>query len=146
MAIAMANAGLRVRTLKDLKVEHREAKSDRKTLAFLHETGFNATEILRDLRLFRFPDLVWVCWVACVVAAVLSAALGATSWWVAFGAVLLVTVAVDVGAMIQRFYFRAAPWRWAAATAANLPLITTYLASRTFYAPRLLMKRRPTLH
>lgn len=145
LAFAMVEAGLTVRTLKSLLVEHNEAKSYRRTVAFLHETGFNATEILRDLHRFRFPDLVWVCWVTSLVGLAAAAGTGAIAWWVAVAALAGITVAIDVGAMMQRFYFQASPIRWLAATVANLPLITTYLATRTLYAPRLLMRRRPTL-
>ena len=68
MALAMRDAGFTVKTIEDLHVEHHEAKSYRRAIAFMHETGFNATEILRDLRRFRFPDLVWVSWVTVSMA------------------------------------------------------------------------------
>jgi GT2 family glycosyltransferase len=145
LAVAMVQAGLRVRTLESLRVEHHEAKSYRRTLAYLHETGFNATEILRDLHRFRFPDLVWVCWVASLVGLGVAAGTGAIPWWVAAAVFVGITMAIDVGAMMQRFYFQKSPIRWLAATLANLPLITMYLAARTFYAPRLLMRRRSAL-
>jgi glycosyltransferase involved in cell wall biosynthesis len=146
MAIAMDRAGLHVETIRDLKVEHREAKSYRKAVAFLWETGFNATEILRDLRRFRFPDLVWVCWLVAVVALVVLAVTGTVSWWVALVGAVALTVLVDVGAMVQRFYFWRAPGRWLLAAAANLPPIATYLVSRTAHAPRLVLRRRSVLH
>jgi glycosyltransferase involved in cell wall biosynthesis len=146
MAIAMDRAGLRVETIRDLQVEHREAKTYGKAVAFLWETGFNATEILRDLRRFRFPDLVWVCWLVTVVALIVLAAAGVLTWWLAFAAAAGMTVLVDIGAMAQRFYFWRAPGRWLLAAAANLPPITTYLVSRTAHAPRLLLRRRSVLH
>jgi cellulose synthase/poly-beta-1,6-N-acetylglucosamine synthase-like glycosyltransferase len=146
MAKALVAAGLKVRTVQDLHVEHHEGKSYRKALAYMHETGMNATEILRDLRVFRFPDLVWVCWVVAVVGAVVLAVIGIVGWWLAASTVVLLTVAIDLGAMHQRFYFRSHPWRWIAAACANLPMITTYLASRTFYAPRLLQRPHVATH
>jgi hypothetical protein len=84
--------------------------------------------------------------VLAMIGCVVAAATGSVSWWIALVAIAAVTVAIDVGAMLQRFYVRPAPLRWLAATAANLPLITTYLASRTFYSPRLLLKRRSARH
>lgn len=146
MARAMQDAGFTVTTVRDLRVEHHEAKSYRRTLAFMHETGFNATEILRDLRIVRFPDVVWAGWVATVAAAIALGAAGVVTWWASVGLVVAACVAIDVGAMAQRFYFRPNPLRWVAATVANLPLITTYLACRTFYAPRLLLARRTAEH
>ena len=146
MAVAMADAGLTVTTLRDLKVEHHEAKSYRKAIAFSFETGFNANEILRDLRLYRFPDLVWTGWVVCLLAGVTLVASQVVTWWLALAGILTVTIAIDIAAMEQRFYFRATPLRWVAATIGNLPLITTYLGARTICAPRLLLARRAVTH
>lgn len=146
MARAMLDAGMSVETLKDLKVEHHEAKTYRRAWVHFYGTGYHATEILRDLRIFRFPDLVWSCWCLTLLGAIGLGASGVVPWWLAAALVLTASVAVDVGAMIQRFYFWASPWRWIAATCANLPLITTYLVSRTLAAPRLLMRRQTTVH
>lgn len=146
MARAMVDAGMSVRTLKDLKVEHREAKTYRRTWAHIYGTGYHATEILRDLRIFRFPDLVWSCWLATLLASVGLAAGGVMPWWIAGAIVGAATVAVDVGVMTQRFYFGGAPLRWIAATCANLPLVATYLVSRSLAAPRLLLPRQTTVH
>jgi len=146
MAIALESAGFKVVTIRDLRVEHHEGKSYRRAIAFAHETGFNATEILRDLRIFRFPDLVWSCWALLLVVVVVTTALGLIAWWVAIGMVLLATIAVDVGAMIQRFYFLSHPLRWTGAAVANLVLITTYLVARTMYSPRLLFRPRHATH
>lgn len=146
MARAMIDAGMSIETLKDLKVEHHEAKTYRRAVAHIYGTGYHATEILRDLRIFRFPDLVWSCWALALLGAIGVGAAGVVPWWLAGAGVLAATVAVDVGAMIQRFYFLASPLRWIAATCANLPLITTYLVSRTLAAPRLLMRRQVTVH
>jgi glycosyltransferase involved in cell wall biosynthesis len=143
MAVAMTDAGFVVRTVPDLKVEHHEAKSYRKAFAYMVETGYNADEILRDLRLFRFPDLVWVGWAASTLSTILLAVFGVLRWWQAVLCVLGVTIAIDAGMMVQRFFFTKAPMRWLAATAGNLPLIGAYLVARTACAPRLLLRRRP---
>jgi len=146
MARAMLDAGMAVETLKDLRVEHHEAKTYRRAWAHTYGTGYHATEILRDLRLFRFPDLVWSFWFLTLLGAIALGAAGVVPWWLAGAAVLAASVAVDVGAMIQRFYFWASPLRWIAATCANFPLITTYLVSRTLASPRLLLRRQTTVH
>jgi glycosyltransferase involved in cell wall biosynthesis len=146
MAKAMVAAGLRVKTVSDLQVEHHEGKSYRGALAYMHETGMNATEVLRDLRVFRFPDLVWVCWVLAAAGAIVLGATGVAPWWLAVTSVVLLTVAIDLGAMHQRFYFRTHPWRWLLAAAANLPMIVTYLSSRTYYSPRLLQRPHVATH
>lgn len=146
MARAMVDAGLSVGTLKDLKVEHHEAKTYRRAWAHTYGTGYHATEILRDLRIFRFPDLVWACWAATLLGSIALAGAGVVAWWLAGVLVLTATVAVDVGAMAQRFFFWAAPLRWIAATCANLPLIASYLVSRTIASPRLLLRRQATVH
>ena len=146
MARAMLDAGMAVETLKDLQVEHHEAKTYRRAWAHIYGTGYHATEILRDLRVFRFPDLVWSCWFFTLLGSIGFGASGVLAWWLAGALVLAATIAVDVGAMLQRFYFWAAPLRWIAATCANFPLMTTYLVSRTLAAPRLLMRRQTTVH
>lgn len=146
MAVALEKAGFRVRTVRDLRVEHHEGKSYRGAIAYSRETGFNATEILRDLRIFRFPDLVWACWMLVLVASIVTAAVGILPWWGALAAIAFVTVAVDIGAMIQRFYFLSHPVRWIGAAAANLVLIATYLGARTIYSPRLLLRQRHAAH
>lgn len=146
MARAMLDAGMAVETLKDLKVEHHEAKTYRRAWAHTYGTGYHATEILRDLRIFRFPDLVWSCWLVTLLGSIGLGAAGVLPWWLAGAVALAATVAVDVGAMVQRFYFRASPLRWIAATFAYFPLMTTYLVSRTLAAPRLLMRRQTTVH
>ena len=146
MARAMRDAGMAVETLKDLHVEHHEAKSYRRAWVHTYGTGYHATEILRDLRIFRFPDLVWSCWLITLLGSIGLGVAGVVPWWLAGAVVLAATIAIDVGAMIQRFYFWAAPLRWIAATCANLPLITSYLVSRTLAAPRLLLRRQTTVH
>jgi glycosyltransferase involved in cell wall biosynthesis len=146
MATAMLSAGLTVTTVRDLKVEHHEAKSYRQAMAFMHETGFNADEILRDLRRVRPPDLVWLSWTAVLTILVALIASGSVPWWLGCLVVLGVTIAIDLGAVAQRFYFLPHPVRWLVAAVANLPLIATYLGSRTFYLPRLLLRRRSVLH
>jgi glycosyltransferase involved in cell wall biosynthesis len=146
MARAMVDAGMAVETLKDLKVEHHETKTYRRAWAHVYGTGYHATEILRDLRVFRVPDLVWSCWCLALLAAIGLGAGGVAPWWLVGVGVLAVTVAVDIGAMVQRFYFWASPMRWIAATCANLPLMATYLVSRTLASPRLLLRRQTTVH
>jgi glycosyltransferase involved in cell wall biosynthesis len=146
MARAMVDAGMSVQTLKDLRVEHHEAKTYRRAWAHIYGTGYYATEILRDLRIFRFPDLVWLCWLLTLLGSIGLGAAGVLAWWLTGAVVLLATVAVDVGAMAQRFFFWASPLRWIAATCANFPLMTTYLVARTLAAPRLLMRRQTTVH
>jgi glycosyltransferase involved in cell wall biosynthesis len=146
MARAMLGAGMTVETIRDLRVEHHEAKTYRRAWAHTWGTGYHATEILRDLRVVRVPDLAWACWSLTLLAAIGAGAGGVVPWRVAGAAVLAATIAIDVGAMAQRFYFWAAPLRWIAATLANLPLMTTYLVSRTVAAPRLLLRRQTTEH
>jgi glycosyltransferase involved in cell wall biosynthesis len=145
MSRAMVEAGLEVMTVRDLKVEHREAKSYWRTMVFMREMGFYSTEILRDLRLFRLPDLAWICWVVTVLGSISLALTGSIRVGVAVAVVVAVTLAIDVGSMVQRFRFWVAPFRWVAASIANFPLILTYLAFRTWNAPRLLLRRRPIL-
>jgi len=146
MAVALEKAGFRVVTIHDLRVEHHEGKSFRGAIAYSRETGFNATEILRDLRIFRFPDLVWTCWAAALLALVILSATGTIEWWQSLFIVFALTLAIDLGAMVQRFYFWRHPVRWIGAASANLVLIATYLGSRTFYSPRLLLRPRHATH
>ena len=145
MARAMVEAGLDVRTLPDLKVEHHEAKNYVRTLSFMREMGFYSTEILRDLRLFRLPDLVWVVWVVVVATSLSLAISGSIPLVIGMTIIACLTIAIDVGAMRQRFVFSKSPLRWLVAALANIPLIVTYLIFRTLHSPRLLLRRRPIL-
>lgn len=146
LARALVAAGFRVRTVPDLQAEHHEAKSYRKTLAFMYETGFNSTEILRDLRLVRVPDVVWALWTVSCLGAVATSAAGLSPWWVAPVWVLGFTAAIDAVWLAQRFFVTRTPGRWLAAWLGNFPMIATYLASRTLHAPRLLLPRKIAEH
>lgn len=141
MARALLDAGFTVTTLKDLRVEHHEAKTYRRTLAHVWGTGYHSTEILRDLRRFRRPDLVWTCWLVASVASIALAAAGAIPWWAPGAVIVGLTLAVDAGAMLQRFYLTPNPLRWLGAAIANLPMMTAYLVARSVFSPRLLLRR-----
>lgn len=146
LARALVDAGFKVRTVPDLKAEHHEAKSYRKTLAFMYEMGFNSTELLRDLRLVRLPDVVWAGWVVTSLGAIATSAAGISPWWVAPTWVLGLTLAIDVVWLAQRFFFWRTPVRWLAALLGNLPMIGTYLVGRTRYAPQLMSPRKVAQH
>lgn len=146
MAKAMVEAGMLVTTIKDLKVEHHESKSYWRAWPYMWGKGYHANEILRDLRVFRFPDLVWLSWCLALVASIAVVVVDLVPGWVAVAFVAGLTVAIDVGAMLQRFYFTPTPLRWLAASAANLPLITLYLLARSLSSPRLLLRGQVTAH
>ena len=140
MAGALLAAGFTVTTLRDLRVEHHEAKTYRRTLAHVYGTGYHSNEVLRDLGRFRLPDLVWVCWLASTLAAAGGAAAGAVPWWTPVAVVAILTLAIDAGAMLQRFYLTPNPLRWLGACVGNLPMMTAYLVARSIYSPRLLLR------
>lgn len=146
MARAMVEAGMTVTTIRDLQVEHHESKSYWNAWRYMWGKGYHANEILRDLRVFRFPDLVWVAWFVALLGSIALAVVGVVPGWEAVALIGVVTVAIDLGAMVQRFYFAPAPLRWLAAAAANLPLIVLYLAARSVSSPRLLLQRQWTDH
>jgi glycosyltransferase involved in cell wall biosynthesis len=146
LARALEAAGFRVKTVPDLKAEHHEAKSYRKTLAFMWEMGFNSTELVRDLRLVRLPDVAWLGWLASSLAAIGLAAAGVVPWWVVPAWLAILTASIDAVWMAQRFFVSRSPLRWCAAWAGNFPMIATYLVARSFYAPRLLRSRETAEH
>lgn len=141
MARALVEAGLTAVTLRDLQVSHREAKTYRQALAFMREMGFYSTEILRDLRFVRLPDIAWMFWVLTVLLSISLAIAGVASVPISLGIVAGATIGINLAAMIQRFKFWSAPVRWIGAACANLPLMTTYLVFRTLHIPRLLVPR-----
>jgi glycosyltransferase involved in cell wall biosynthesis len=130
LAKTMVRSGLRLTTLRDLVVEHRETKTYGEALAWMWHSGSDATAILFEYRVLRLPDLAWFVWTAGVVTTVILAATDVVNAWVPIATVLVLTVLVSVLFVRSRFLARPRTWRYLMAQVLTPPLIVTYLIGR----------------
>jgi glycosyltransferase involved in cell wall biosynthesis len=131
LAKKMVAAGKRVRTLESVVVIHHEAKSYRKAVSWMWQSGRDSTQLLREFRIVRMPDLAWLTWLVLSVAAIVAALVGALSPLVAVAVVFGAAVGVNVLYIYSRFSV-AKPLRWLATAVANIPLMVNYLLGRTW--------------
>lgn len=126
LAARLLADGHSLQTVDGLHVKHNETKSYRKSLKWLHQSGIDATALLKEFRRWRLPDLAWTGTLAASIAGVVAAA-----WnpW------LLLTGPVSVGAVsILHTWTRFRPrplGRFLCAALLNLPLTAAYLTGRT---------------
>ncbi len=146
LAKLMTRAGLRLRTITDLKVVHREAKTYWAGVSWMWQSGVDATSLLFEFRVVRLADLAWLSWIAGFLALVVASTVGHLGglWFVAIGALL--TVAVDAGFIYSRFALRPSPLRFLGALLISPPMMLAYLLGRTAGLVRipLLLRRSAT--
>jgi len=126
LAARLLAAGHVLRTVEDLHVRHHETKSYRRSLSWLHQSGVDATGLLREYRRWRLPDLAWIGTVAATtIGAVLA------PWHTGF--LLSGPAAVALVSIVHTCTrFRPRPLaRFLLALVLNLPLTAAYLAGRT---------------
>jgi hypothetical protein len=144
LAKLMTRAGLRLRTIADLRVEHREAKTYWQGVSWMWQSGVDATSLLFEFRVLRLADIAWLSWLLGVLTLALACATGHLGilWLVAGVAALTAAVA---GAFIySRFALRPHPARFLGATLISPPMMLAYLAGRTVGLLRVpLLLRRP---
>jgi cellulose synthase/poly-beta-1,6-N-acetylglucosamine synthase-like glycosyltransferase len=131
LAKLMTRQGLRLRTVEDLKVEHRESKTYWKAISWMWESGVDATSLLFEFRVFRLPDLAWITWLLVFLTTVASAGLGVLGIWLSIVAIVTMTLVVDVLFICSRFTPRPHLIRFLAALALSPPMMSAYLAGRT---------------
>jgi glycosyltransferase involved in cell wall biosynthesis len=131
MVKSMEAAGLRIRSIPDLIVEHRESKDFRRSLQWLYQSGIGATRQYRRYRQVRMADVAFgAYWGVAIFSAVIGRLLGRG------GAALALPIITCIGIAgvhtATRFDLRkAGPARASAAIATDSVFIVAYFVGRT---------------
>jgi hypothetical protein len=126
----MVRVGLRLGTIDDLVVEHRETKTYRQGVAWMWRSGVDATALLFEFRVVRLPDLAWITWSAGVLTVIVVAATGAASAVEAGATLVALTVFISCLFVASRFLLRPRPMRFLIALVLSPPMILGYLLGR----------------
>jgi len=140
---AMAAAGLRRQTIRDLIVEHRESGDFRSSLDWLCQSGKGATRQLARYRQIRMLDIALAGLMATIAASLMAPRRGVdgrTAWAVP----CVYLIAVSSAHMIRKFKFRDSEGRFVLATAAYSVFVDGSFAGRIAGIPGLLRKRIDT--
>jgi glycosyltransferase involved in cell wall biosynthesis len=130
LAKLMVQDGLRLSTVKDLVVEHRESKTYLQAVSWMWRSGVDATALLFEFGALRLPDLAWIVWGAGLLSMILVAAMGAAGIWVAAAAATALTILISLLFVGSRFLPRPRPLRFLIALLITPPLILAYLGGR----------------
>jgi glycosyltransferase involved in cell wall biosynthesis len=130
LAKLMMRSGLRLTTVRDLVVEHRESKTYMDGVKWMWRSGVDATALLIDFRVVRLPDLAWITWTVGTLTLFLIAAVSVIDIWVAIAAVIALTVLICILFIQSRFLFRPRTLRFFFAITVSPPLILAYLIGR----------------
>ena len=131
----MEAAGLSSRTLAEVIVEHREAKSFIDSLHWLFKSGMGASRQLARYRQIRMPDLVLAGQLSAVFLGVTASRRGVDrriAWSTPF-AYLLVASGIH---MARKFEIKGDAGHFALATATNTAFLGAYLVGRVVGIPR----------
>lgn len=134
--------GCKLGVLKDLCVEHREAKKYRAGARFMWETGVDAASHPVEFRVIRTPDVSWTVWFLWCTGSLIAAAVGSWPWLLCAISLLAVTIAMSLSYTFSRFRVIPYPFRWLASAVASFPLVAAYLAGRTWGFGKLLVPFR----
>lgn len=138
----MSDAGLRMHTIADLVVEHRETKSLFRSIRWLYESGLGASAQFRTQRVVRPPDIAFAGLIGSVAAGVLLT--GAARDRIRTVATIPVAY-IGLMAFLHlwtRVDMKATPLRSAAAWLCNSLLLASYFAGRTVGLLRLRRRAR----
>jgi glycosyltransferase involved in cell wall biosynthesis len=124
--------GLRMLAVDGLTVRHLEDKSYRQHVAWLFESGRDATSLLAEFGEVRFPDMVWASWLGLTAV---SLVMGATRDWRWLLVPIVAAAGTGVGHVASRFESRPRH-RFVAACAAHTPAMVAYLMGRTLGIPK----------
>lgn len=131
LAKMMTRQGIRLRTVEDLKVEHRETKTYWGAVSWMWQLGVDATSLLFEFRVFRMPDLAWLSWCTVLLLSVATLELGVSEFEFSLFVVLALTLVIDAMFIYSRFCPRPHPMRFFGALAISPPLMLVYLVGRT---------------
>jgi glycosyltransferase involved in cell wall biosynthesis len=132
LAKLMTRDGLRLRTVQDLTVQHRETKSYAKAVSWMWESGVDATLLPFEFRILRMPDIAWLSWLAVGVASLVGAAIGAVGIWYALLVIVVMTLIVDALYIYSRFSPLPRLSRFIAVLTISPPMMLSYLLGRTY--------------
>ena len=135
LAKLMKENGLELRTVRDLKVVHRESKTYWQGITWMWKSGVDATSLLFEFRVVRLPDIAWATWLVGFGAVVVSALLGVLGVGPALTFVVALTLMVDVSFVFSRFKPRPHTMRFLGALALSPPLMLAYLGGRSAGLP-----------
>jgi glycosyltransferase involved in cell wall biosynthesis len=138
LATRLERAGHILYSIPGLQVDHREDKPYAAALRWLYASGVDATALLAEFRIVRFPDISHAAWLGAGAASVIG---GAAGFPAALALLPAATLAIAFAHAATRFDPRPSPLRFAAAAALDVPAITAYLAGRTVGLVRLALRR-----
>jgi hypothetical protein len=138
----MKENGIELRTVRELKVVHRESKTYWQGVAWMWKSGVDATSLLFDFRVIRLPDIAWATWLAGLSAVVVSALSGVLGVGGAITLVVALTLVVDVAFIFSRFKPYPHPMRFLCALALSPPLMLAYLGGRSAGLPLVPLRHR----
>jgi glycosyltransferase involved in cell wall biosynthesis len=128
----LIRSGYKLKVLDDFSVEHRESKKYGGAIIYMWQTGIDATAHPFEFRIIRLPDVSWSIWLLWCLASVLAAIVGGWSWTWGVISVLGITAVTSLMYTLSRFRVRPHPLRWLGSAFGSFPLITAYLAGRTW--------------
>jgi glycosyltransferase involved in cell wall biosynthesis len=137
----LIRSGHKLKVLDDLSVEHRESKKYGGAIKYMWATGVDATAHPFEFRIIRLPDVSWILWLLWCLASILAGLVGWWSWTWGAVSVLGVTIVTSLTYTLSRFRVRPYPFRWLGSAFGSFPLITAYLAGRTWGLAALLSPR-----
>jgi glycosyltransferase involved in cell wall biosynthesis len=142
LAKLMKENGIELRTVRELKVAHRESKTYWQGIAWMWKSGVDATSLLFEFGVIRLPDIAWATWLAGLIASVVSGVSGVLSSVEAVTLVVALTLIVDVAFIFSRFKPYPHPMRFLGALALSPTLMLAYLGGRSAGLPLVPLRRR----
>jgi glycosyltransferase involved in cell wall biosynthesis len=142
LAKQMLHEGLRLTTLTDLVVEHRESKTYRQALTWMWRSGEDATSLLLEFGVVRLPDLAWGAWTASIITLCALTASGVTNPWIAVTVFCAFTLIIDFMFVGSRFRPLPRPLGFVAALLISPPMVVTYLSGRVAGLASMFDRRR----
>ena len=142
LAKQMLKNGLRLTTLEDLVVEHRESKTYRQALTWMWRSGVDATSLLFEFRVVRPPDLAWGLWLSCLITLAALTTSGVLTFWIAIAAIVALTLSIGFMFVWSRFRPLPRPLRFVRAVLISPPLVLTYLVGRSVGLVTLVGRRK----
>lgn len=131
LAGRMRAAGHTLATVPGITVEHHEAKTYRKALRWLYESGVDASSLLQEFGRLRMPDLAWMVWLVAHVFLIAGVVVRPSLASLAVLSSFALSTAIAFAHAFSRFDPSRRTGRWLLAAVANIPLMTGYLIGRT---------------
>jgi glycosyltransferase involved in cell wall biosynthesis len=131
LAKLMTKDGFRLRTIEDLKVEHRETKTYLKGVSWMWESGLDASSLPFEFKILRMPDLAWLVWLLVSLTPLVAIGLDLSGIVFSLIDLAVMTLIVDAVFIYSRFTPRPHFSRFLAALVISPPMMFAYLTGRT---------------